>query len=60
MVALLDREVDHHDAVLLHRPTEHDDADERVDVQLLAEEQQRQQRAEARRRQAPRESSADG
>ena len=32
----LDREVDHHDAVLLDEADQHDDADERVDVQVLA------------------------
>ena len=33
MLALrLDGEVDHHDAVLLHEPDEHDDADKRVEV----------------------------
>ena len=32
----LDREVDHHDAVLLDEADEHDDADEGVDVQIHA------------------------
>ena len=41
-----DREVDHHDAVLLHEPDEHDDADERVEAQLGPENHQREQRAE--------------
>ena len=45
-------EVHHHDAVLLHQADEHDDADERVQAQLALEDQQRQQRAEAGRRQA--------
>ena len=48
----LDREVDHHDAVLLHEADEHDDADEGVEVEVDAEEQQRRERAEAGRRQA--------
>ena len=42
-------EVDHHDAVLLDQPDQHDDADEGVEVQLGAEHHQRQQRAEAGR-----------
>src|SRR3989442_797384 len=50
----LDREVDHHDRVLLHDADQHDHADEAVDVQLHAEEPERQQRPRARRRQ-PRE-----
>ncbi len=46
------REIDHHDGVLLHHAEQHDDADERVKIELLVEQQQRQQRAEHRRRQA--------
>ena len=39
LVALrLEGEVDHHDRVLLHDADEHEDADEAVDIQLLAEE----------------------
>ena len=41
-----DGEVDHHDGVLLDDAEQHDDADEGVEVELLAEEHQRQQRAE--------------
>ena len=33
-----DREVDHHDAVLLHQADQHDDADERVEAQLGLEQ----------------------
>ena len=44
-------EVHHHDAVLLHQPDEHDDADEGVDGKLGVENDQRQQRAEPRERQ---------
>ena len=31
-------EVDHHDGVLLHDPDQHDDADERVEIQIGVEE----------------------
>ena len=48
----LDREVDHHDRVLLHDADQHDDADEGVDAQVLLEDHQRQQRAEPGERQA--------
>ena len=35
VVALrVEREVDHHDRVLLHDADQHDDADEAIDVQL--------------------------
>ena len=43
----LEGEVNHHDAVLLHQADEHDDADEGVQAQVHAEDQQRQQRADA-------------
>ena len=49
VVALLgDGEIHHHDAVLLHEPDEHDDADERIQAQLHLEDEKRQQRAEPR------------
>ena len=44
---LLDGEVHHHDAVLLHQAHEQDHADERVHVELDAEHEQRGERAEA-------------
>jgi hypothetical protein len=47
----LQREVDHHDGVLLHDADQQDDADQPDDIQLHVEEQQRQQRAGAGRRQ---------
>ena len=47
----LQREVDHHDGVLLHDPDQQDDADQRDHAQLRAEQQQRQQRAHSGRRQ---------
>ena len=43
------REVDHHDGVLLHDADQQDDADERDDVELHAEDQQREDRADAGR-----------
>ena len=45
----VEREVDHHDRVLLHDADEQDDADEGDDVEVEAEEQQREDRADARR-----------
>ena len=45
------REVDHHDAVLLHDADQQDDADERNQVEILVEQHQREQCADARRRQ---------
>ena len=48
----LDREIDHHNGVLLHDPDQHDDPHERINVQLVVENQQRRQRAQARRGQA--------
>src|SRR5438552_1589362 len=45
--ARLDREVDHHDPVLLHEADEEDDADEGVDRELGLEDEERQERAEA-------------
>ena len=47
----LDREVYHHDRVLLDDADQHDHADEGVHVELDAEGEQGQQRAECRRRQ---------
>src|SRR5258706_10440265 len=48
----LDGEVDHHDGVFLDDAHQHDDADERVHVELEAEGHQREQRAQARGGQA--------
>ena len=48
----VEREVNHHDGVLLHDADQQDDADQRDQRQVLAAQQQRQQRAHARRRQA--------
>ena len=56
----LEREVDLHDRVLLHDPDQHDQADERVDVQLVAEEPQRDRARQGRPTAGPRESSAGG
>ena len=50
--AALEREVDHHDRVLLHDADQHDDADHGDDRQVHAEHHQDDQRADARRRQA--------
>src|SRR3989475_12606855 len=47
----LEREVDHHDPVLLHEPDEHDDADESVHAEVHPENEQRQERPECRERQ---------
>ena len=47
----LDREVDHHDAVLLHQADQHDHADKCVDRQIRFEDQQCQERAESGKRQ---------
>ena len=44
-------EVDHHDAVLFHDPDQQDDADDRHYAQILFEKNQREQRADAGRRQ---------
>jgi hypothetical protein len=44
----LEREVDHHDRVLLDDADQHDDSDECIQVELAAEQQQCEQRAEAR------------
>ena len=41
-----EREIDHHDGVLLHHAEQHDEADEGVEVELLVEDLQREQRAE--------------
>ncbi len=50
LVALgLQREVDHHDGVLLHDADEQDDADERDDAQVGSGEQQRKNGAYAGR-----------
>ena len=52
LVALgLQREVDHHDGVLLDDADQQDDADDRDDVDVVAGDQQRDQRAGAGRRQ---------
>ena len=45
------REVDHHDGVLLDDADQQDDADDGDDVEVVAEQHQRQQRADAGRRQ---------
>src|SRR6185437_2603749 len=50
----LDGEVDHHDRVLLHQPYQHDDADEGVETELRAEDDQREECTKAREGQ-PRE-----
>ena len=56
LIALgIEREVDHHDRVLLHDADQKDDADDRDDRQILAGEHQRQQRTNAGGRQASRE-----
>ena len=47
----LEREVDHHDGVLLHDADEQDDADQRDDAEVRARDEQREQRADAGRRQ---------
>ena len=44
LAARLDREVDHHDPVLLDQPDQHDHADEGIDVQILLENQQGEER----------------
>ena len=46
-----EREVDHHDGVLLHDADQKHDADDRDDVEIVARDHQRQQRAHAGRRQ---------
>ena len=43
-------EIDHHDGVLLHHAHQHDQAHERVEVQFLVKQRQRQQRAKHGRR----------
>ena len=48
----LQREVDHHDGVLLDDADQHDHADKGVERQRQADQIQRQQRAHRRRRQA--------
>ena len=45
------REVDHHDRVLLHDADQHDDADIAVHAELHVRDVQRQQRPERRERQ---------
>ena len=47
----IQREVDHHDRVLLHDADQQDQADDAHDVQRVPRHPQRQQRAHARRRQ---------
>ncbi len=39
-------EIDHHDGVLLHDAEEHDQADKGVEVEILMEDLEREQRAE--------------
>ena len=56
----LQREVDHHDAVLLHDADQQDDADDGDHAQILPEEHQRQQRAHAGRRQRGENRDRDG
>ena len=56
----LQREVDHHDGVLLHDADQQNDADHRDDGELGLEEQQRQQRAHAGRRQRRENRDRDG
>ena len=46
------REIDHHDGVLLHHAEQHDQPYERVQIEILVEQLQSQQRAEDRRRQS--------
>ena len=46
-----EREVDHHDRVLLDDADQEDDADDRDDAEIAAVEHQREQRADARGRQ---------
>ena len=45
----IEREVDHHDAVLLHDADQQDDADDRDDIQIETKEHEREQSAEAGR-----------
>ncbi len=47
----VEREVDLHDRVLLDDPDQHDQADKGIDIQLVAESPERDERAQARRRQ---------
>src|ERR1700730_2795295 len=54
----LQREVDHHDRVLLHDADQQDDADQRDDVQVRLEELKREDGADARRGQ--RRENGDG
>ena len=56
----LEREVDHHDGVLLDDADQEDDADERDDVELAARDQEGEDRADARRGQRREGSSAGG
>src|SRR5216683_8245857 len=52
VVALeVERDVDHHDGILLHDPDEQDDPDHRDDREIHAAEKQGQKRADAGRRQ---------
>ena len=53
MIALrIEREIDHHDRILLHDADQHDDADDRDDAEVHLEQHQRQERADTGRRQA--------
>ena len=47
----LQREIDHHDGVLLHDADQQNDADQRDHVEIVVRDQQRQNRAHTRRRQ---------
>ncbi len=44
----LQRKVDHHDRVLFYDSDQQDHSDERDDIEILSEQQQREQRAYAR------------
>src|SRR3974390_1702626 len=44
-----DREIDHHDAVLLHDADQQDDADQRDQAEVVAEHHQDRQRTDTRR-----------
>ncbi len=49
-----EREIDHHDRVLLHDPDQQNDADQGNDAQVRIEDDQRDQRAQARPKEASR------
>ena len=56
LVLGLEREVHHHDRVLLHDPDEENDADEREHTELHVTDEEREQPAERGERKARRES----